>query len=192
MTDAEIQAAIAAQVAPIRTANEALVASNKELSDQLRSFTETSARKTEAHAFCEKLKGDKKYLGKIPTEMLEDILSDATIPAPVATKVKAFAAALPAFLIPGDVAGKKKAAGADGDDADDDEGGDADEPAAVAKVRMKHFAQRDDANAQQIIDAGLTAFSEFKLDAFKGIENDPETQIRKLQAYVKTRDTATN
>jgi hypothetical protein len=183
MTDAEIQAAIAAGVAPLKTANDTLVASNKELSDQLRQFTETSARKTAAHEFTESLKTDKKYLGKIPTEMLEDILADPTMPAPVATKVKAFCAALPAFIAPGGVAGKK--ADADGDDDD------VDEPKNLAALRPKHFAERS--KYELMLVAGTDELQTIKPKLFSEAKaTTVEARLAVTKQYVIEREAAAN
>ncbi len=191
MTDAEklemqnaINAAVAAAVAPVKQANDALT-------EQLRTFSEDGVRKAEAHQFCEQLKADKKYMPEIPLGMLNDILADPTIPVPGKTKIKAFAAALPSFIAPGGVAGERKKKQAEGEGGEGS--GEAEEPKELAAVRPKHFAEIDDAKSQQIVFAAKEAYFSEHPDELKGIENDPLAQIRKLESYVTKRDTvATN
>lgn len=196
MTDAEIQAAIAAGVkanidAAVAAAIAPAVASAvKPLQDQIKSFSETSKRQGEVHAFCETVRTTKKTLNKLSLDRLEkNILLHEDMTPALDKEVRAFVEGLSEVILPGGMAGKKKDAGTD---VDENGGEDEDEPPALAKVRSKHFSEVDDARSQQIVDEALTAFSEYKPDAFKGIESDPQAQIVKLQSYVKQRDTAAN
>lgn len=186
MTDEQIQAAIASGIkavtAPLEAKLAEQAAQNLKLTEQVRSFSETSKREGEAHAFCEKFRAARAKtapLNQLSMERLEDLLSDPEMTPGTITKLKAFAESLPGAYV---------AAPPKDDDEDTGKGGDKTEPKALAALRPKHFS---DLNVYgEVLEAGLNAFSEFQPDAFKGIENNPEAQLDKLRRYVTARDTA--
>lgn len=178
MTDAEIKAAIAEGIkSGVSTAVAEAVAP---LKAEIKNFSEESKRISKADELVTKLSKEKP-IGKIALDAYRVALLE-----PTEANVQAFAEKLPAFIAPGGRAGapNKGAEGGEGGE------GDADEPKALAKIRPKHFAEIDNPASQAIIDEALIAFSEFKPDAFKGVEQNPGAQIDRLRTYVTTRDTA--
>jgi hypothetical protein len=191
MTDAEIQAAIAAGVkANIDAAiAPAVAAAVKPLQDQIKSFSETSKREADVHSFCETIASTKKSLNKLSLDRLRTkILLHPDMTPALDAEVRAFVEGLSAVVLPGGVIGKKKNAGAD--DPEDEGDADPDEPKDLAAVRPKHFANIEDPQAQQVVNAAMTAFAEFKPEAVKGIEGNPSAIMNKVRAYVIARDTA--
>jgi hypothetical protein len=151
---------------------------------QIKKFSETSQLKTEAHAFCETFASDRKAQGVVLPKLFiqqgEKMLSDPSYTPAQRADIQTLMQQAPAAMVRG---GR----------GDDDKGGsnaNPDEPKALSELRPKHFATREDPASQQKIVDGLVAFSEFKPDAFKGIDGDPVAQTAKLHAYITTRDTA--
>lgn len=186
MTDAEIQAAIAAGVkANLDTAVTAAVsAAVKPLQDQIKSFSETAKREADVHSFCEKVSKTRPQLSNpLTLERLEKkILLHPDMTPSLDAEIRAFCEGLSAVVLPGGVAGPGQG---ENDDTPTDE------PKALAAVRPKHFADIDNPASQAVIDAAVTAFAEFKPDAFKGIEQNEAAQFAKVREYVINRDTAT-
>lgn len=113
---------------------------------------------------------------------LGDIAKTALLTAaltPTAENVLAFGEKLSAVVLPGGSVRKEGEGG---------EGGDPDEPEALANLRPRHFS--DMTRHESAIAAGVKAFGEYKPDAFKGIEKNLSAQIAKTRSYVLQRDVA--
>ena len=104
----------------------------KQTDERVKSFSEEGKRVEKIRAFCETVNKEKP-IGKLALDRLQEALTN-----PTEETVRAFAESLPAFIMPGGVAGEKKT-GADGKVIEDD---DPDEPKALASVRPKHFSDR--------------------------------------------------
>lgn len=192
MTDAEIQAlvasasktaadaAVAAAVAPLQakiTEQATQIAAQKTAFDtQINAMSEASKRKTEAHAFCEKV-FENKVTNVLFRERAEDILADASFSESQLVKVRGLIEAAPAGMVE---AGRK---GGNGNDKITTE-----EPDALADLKVKHFSDIDAHEAK--IHAGIVAFGEFKPDAFKGVEKNTAAQIEIVRKHVVARDSA--
>lgn len=187
MTDAEIQALAnkaAADAAAAATAP--LLAKIAEQDRTIKSFSETSARASDVKSFCEKVSPDKNpRFTELGVARLVKILNHPAVAADPAldADIRAFAETIsPATITLGESKGGKKKDGAEGD---------TEEPEALARLRVKHFANRTDPQNEQIVTAAITAFSEYRPEAFKGIENNPAAQDERVIAYVRQRDMGT-
>jgi hypothetical protein len=151
---------------------------------QIKKFSETAKLETAAKQFCETFAGDRKQQGQVLPKGFMDqgalMLSDPSYNDGQREAIKTLIRLAPAAMVR---AGR-------GDETPTGENVPTDEPKALSELRPKHFATREDPASQQKIVDGLVAFSEFKPDAFKGIESDPVAQTAKLHAYITTRDTA--
>lgn len=181
MTDAEIKALVDGAV---KTATAPLVAQIATQEQTIKSFSERSANETEVKEFCEKVQKNPR-LTVLGVDRLKAILThEAVVKNPdLNTNIRAFVEGISPAVMPKGVAGADKGKGKE--TPDDDE---PDEPEALAKIRIRHFGERSDPKHEALLDAAVIAFGEFKPEAFKGIENNPDAQLQRVATYVRRRD----
>ncbi len=179
MTDAEINAAIAAG---IKAAMAPVEAKNAELEGQLKKFSETAKLETAAKQFCETFAGDRKQQGQVLPKGFMDqgalMLSDPSYNDGQREAIKTLIRLAPAAMVR---AGR-------GDETPTGENVPTDEPKALSELRPKHFANMDDPANQAKVDAAIVAFAEFRPDAFKDLKDNPVAQLRVVQQYITARD----
>lgn len=185
MDKSEIQALIAAAVDPIKAENallkQTVETQKREFGEQIASLSENSQRAAEVQQFCENLNDAKnKRLTKIMLGHVHDVLMHPSVvkDKDLDRKIRASYENIPAFAVQ---IGQSQFS--EGDGGDEDEG--KAEPKALRVLKVKHFADVD-AN-QGVIDAGLSAFAEFKPD-LKLTEKPLPAQVAALEQYVTRRD----
>jgi hypothetical protein len=160
----DLKSEMKTEIAAVKTETATTIKAMSEGAEQRRKITEKVA-----------VIVSEKKLSKIPAAKLEEAALN-----PTTENVLAFGETLSATVLPGGSPRKVK----EGEGTKDE----TDEPEALTAVRPKHFS--DPLAHGDILDAGLLAFGEFKPDAFKGIESNPQAQLDKLRTYVTSRDVA--
>lgn len=148
-------------------------ASEDKTATTIKAMSEGEAQRQKLVARVETVVKEKKLPAIPAAKLLEAVLD------PTAEKVLAFSEVLSSTVLPGPTPKK-----VDGDTRTDP----TDEPAALAALRPKHFS--DPIEFGEVVEAGLMAFGEYKPDALKGLESNPQAQLDKLRSYIITRDTA--
>jgi len=115
-----------------------------------------------------------KKLGKIAAAALEEAALN-----PTTDGILAFGEKMSAVVLPG---GSKEKQG-----EGEKKGESTCEPEALAKLRPLHFSDMTGEN-EALVFAGISAFAEFRPDAFKGIESNEDAQLQRLRQYVRQRD----
>lgn len=175
---AEMQRMMDAQAATLKAAFDAQLttqinAVKAETANTIKAMSEGEAAKRKLLDRVAVVVKEKK-LPPIPAAKLEEAVLD-----PTAERVLAFSEVLSSTVLPGPTPPKKE-----GESKADP----TDEPAALAALRPKHFS--DPIEFGEAIEAGLMAFGEYKPEALKGLENNPQGQLDRLRSYITTRDTA--
>lgn len=174
--------------APLNTKIDALTRENETLKGDVKKFSEASKRESATAAYIETYTADRKAkgapLGKIAIDHLTEVLNDPECSDALAKKVKSFAENVPGAFVakPKNEGGGKGNEGVEGKGTDEP----GDEPAALSKLKPRHFA--DVAAHEALIDAGVQAFAEAFPDKVKGVEGNATALLERTRQYVRQRD----